>query len=310
MERRNFLKAGISASGLLITNNSFGLENIVGNVKNILDNKNIEGANVKLYDHPSGEMIGEYITDSSGNYTSTITGIKPTLWGDVKRLFTDNPSMKRRVEEITKRTLSSNIIKAEITHLDYHNAVRYFNSGVGDFDAAIANKSFDMEFFDAWARGGKKSLRRWNINPKWYINPANADQTQINLVKEIINVDLTEFTDGFINGIIEETSTERNETGSIYIYWTESGDYYDNHNEVIENNEIKQISTWFSKSNRLRRVYLRQLTQCMGLLNNGVSGKDFWTDDGHYTTQGLEIGKFLYNSKSGNISPDTEPTPV
>ncbi|MDO8623042.1 MAG: hypothetical protein Q7R52_02255 [archaeon] len=294
---------------VLTTTTAFASE--AGRVTNTLTENPVENAKLKFY-NPSGEFIAEYITDSNGVYNPP-TGIEPTRWAEVKRLFTEDMLIKRRdvLKRLSKLSSSSNVLKAEITHQDYHNAVRYFDVSKGNFNATIAPQSFDMGFFDAWARGGQKVLRRWNSSPKFYINTNLAESSQIDLVKKIINVDLTEFTDGFVSATVEETTEQKNERGSILVYWDEKeDDYYGNHKETIENNEIVSASTWFNPKNHLPKIYLRQLTQCLGFLNNGVSGKDFWTNDGHYTQQGLDCGKFLYNSKPGNISPDTNPAPI
>jgi hypothetical protein len=309
MNRRQFLVAGLSSLGLLIPKKSFSLENIFGNVSDILTENPVEGANIRISNCPSGEIIGEYITDNQGNYTANVTGVNDTmLWGEIKLLFHDENFMNSLARKPAAQQ-NSGIIKAEIIHPNFYNAIRYFDLtkyNGNKLNSKILTKNFDMENFDAWARASGKPLRRWDTNPTWYINPQHATQPQIDMVTEIINVDLVEFTDGFLDVSIKNTSEQKNEPGSIYVHWVEEGDYYANHEETLEDNKITWARTWFTKKNIQRRVYLRQLTQVLGFLNY-PSNKEFYSTNGILTEQGLNFGKFLYNSKAGNISPDTEP---
>jgi hypothetical protein len=113
------------------------------------------------------------------------------------------------------------------------------------------------------------------------------------------------------NPVIEETQTTDNaeESGKFSVYWVETGDYYGNHHERLENNNIISASTWFLKSNHLRRIFLRQLTQGLGFVNN-ASGNEFYTTDGHYTPQCLDMLSVLCSMNSGNISPDIDSAPI
>ncbi|MDO8516644.1 MAG: hypothetical protein Q7S33_00820 [Nanoarchaeota archaeon] len=306
MKRRDVLKiGGIGFLDLLIPNNVFGLENIVGNIKDVLVSKPVEGASLKFYNYPEGNFISEYSTDSRGDYYSTITGIESDRWADVKLKFSG--SIK---EEKLLAKPASSYLKAEISHPDYYSAVRYFNLKDRDLDIGLIPKTFDMEFFDAWTRGGKKVLKKWPAPPVWIIDTNNAEQNQIDLVKDIIRIDINPAM-SWGSPIINETTTsdnlEKNE--GFLIYWVSEGDYYGNHHETLENNKIVSASTWFLKSNKLRRVFLRQMTQGIGFVNN-ISGNEFYSDDGHYTSQGLDMLRVLDVMAPGNSSPDSNPAPV
>lgn len=309
MERRGFLKIGGIAGGLIVVpDNLFGLENIVGKISDRIGKNSVEDAVVKIYNYPSNESVAEYITDSNGNYNLTATGVKYDLWKNVKILFDERQENKI---SIAKRA-SSNIIKAEITHPDYQDAVRYFNSLGDNFDTTIVPKSFDMTSFDSWTRTKSDGIQRWLKQPEvWKINVALAERQYVDLVKEIISEDIINAM-GWSNPIIEEIRTANNveEKGKYLVSWTtEDKDSYGNHHESLNGNEIISASVWFLPSNKERRIFLRQLTQSLGFVRNTSSYK-FYTEKGYYTPEGLEMMTILNSMNLGNISPDTDPAPV
>jgi hypothetical protein len=303
MERRDFLKiAGLSSMGLFIPSKTFSLENIIGNVKDVLSENPVEGANIKLYNYPSGEFIREYISNSNGDYYLSTTKVNSTPWRDVKLLFRDVLAKK------INKPSSSDIVRAEIIHQDYHNATRYFDSKGNNFDTSIIPASFDMDIFDSWARTKGKGLQKWVNQPEWDINVAGAERGYIDLVKEIISNDISQAMK-WNNPIVREVETNENigKIGKYVVYWTdEDNDNYGNHEEILDGNEIISASTWFLKSNKTKRIFLRQLTQGLGFVRN-TSDREFYTSDGNYNQNGLDMLTVLCSMKKGTISPDTEP---
>jgi len=314
MEKRNFLKMGGLAIVSLVFNpisTAFGLEGVVGKVSDKLNKNPIEGANLKLYSYPEKDFIAEYTTDSSGNYNPTNTGVKSTFYLKVKKLYDGILEDEEKAMKVAKRA-SSGIIKVDITHEDYVDAIRYFDSLGNNFDATIAPKSFDMSSFDSWTRSTGKGLQKWGKKPDWKINVAGAERTYVDLVKEIISNDIT-YAMNWNNPIIQEIETAENieEPGKYLVYWTdEDKDNYGNHNENLSNNnEIISASTWFLKSNKMRRIFLRQLTQGLGFVRN-TSSYEFYTPEGYYTPQGKDMLTVLCSMNAGNISPDTDSAPA
>lgn len=293
--------------GLFIPNTILSLESIIGNVKDVLSENPVEGANVNLYNYPSGEFIGGYVSDSNGDYNLSITGIEPIPWIDVKLLFRNVTAKK------INKPSSSDIVRAEIIHQDYHNATRYFDSKGNNFDTSIIPVSFDMDIFDSWARTKGKGLQKWVNQPEWEINVVGAKREYIDLVKEIIYNDISQAMK-WNNPLVREVETNENigKIGKYVVYWvdkSEDDDNYGNHEEILDGSEIISASTWFLKSNKTKRIFLRQLTQGLGFVRN-TSDREFYTSDGNYNQNGLDMLKVLCSMKKGTISPDIEPLPL
>jgi len=312
--RRDFLKlTGITAASV-VASTAFGLDGVVGNVKDVLTQKPVENASLEIYSHPENDLIAKYLTDSNGNYNLTATGVKPYSWKNFKRLFSNEQSediqIKREARKIAKKALSDRFVRAEIVHPDHHPARRYFDSRGNNFDTTIIPSEVDMQYFDTWTRAKGKGLQKWLIVPRLKINTYRAEPKYVDLIKEIISDDI--FNAMKWKGIfIEETESVNNveQEGEYLIYWgMGTGDYSGNHNETLRGNEIISASAWFYEPNKLRRVFLKTLTQGLGLVRN-PSGNEFYTSDGYYTQQGLDMLSVLCSMKPGNISPDTDPVP-
>ncbi len=168
-----------------------------------------------------------------------------------------------------------------------------------------------MELFDMWCRdpslGG--CTQRWEEQPKWYIWTDLPNQEQIDMVEDIINNDLVQFTNGFINNpVIEKNENPPNLNdlnGKIIVMWDKDPSFY--HSEDLDGNRINSarvtLSTYFLE----RRPYLEELTQVLGPRTE-TETRYFWDENG-YLPVGLDIGKILYSRPIGSRSPDIDPEP-
>ena len=212
MKRREFLKAGLTATGLLIPNKASGLEVIAnGKIIDTLSEAPVENAKLSFYSYPGNELISEHMTNSNGEYNTVPIAVGYDKWMDVKKLYNNNPEFdnlrKIALEKRVAKRANNGILKLEIKHDNYFDAVRYADLSQGEFNTDIIPKTFDMELFDMWCRdpalGG--GTQRWEEQPKWYIitnvldKTIEVEQNKINMAKNIIQNDLVQFTNGFIN---------------------------------------------------------------------------------------------------------------
>ncbi|HDY87114.1 MAG TPA: hypothetical protein ENH82_03240 [bacterium] len=318
MKRKDFIKTGlVTAGGLLLPVKSHVLENTArGKVIDTLSEEPVEGAVLKFYAYPDGNLINEYVTDSDGYYYPDMVGIETITWGEIKRAFKDNnfESLKSKADK-----QSSSWNKVVINHPDYYDAGRYVKSGEL-LDSDIIPLSFDMELFDGGCRP-KGYTERWAEQPEWYVDISptpnkNIEITQdkIDLVKEIINNDLIKFSrqiggGSFINNPKITIGTNRPELGTertINISWNDEN-VSGAHGERLDGKRIYYGSIYFSTNWFRRETYLHELTQVLGVRGE-IQNYNFM-ENGQYTQHGLDSGKILYSRPIGSRSPDEDPIP-
>jgi len=294
MKRRNFIKTGLmTAGGVLIPSESYGSD--IGKIIDSLSEEPVEGAIVDI----NGE---KYVSDSNG-ICKNVVGVEPSIWRDIKLLYNDDAKYKNIERRVGKK--ASDLEVASISHDDYYNAVR--NVDPDNFNIDIIPKSFDMELFDMWCRSISGATQRWKEQPSWYIDTRLANKDQIDLVYEIINNDLVEFSNGFINNpeIKDgEEPPEYGELGKIVIIWKDEGGP-GAHAEWINNNEIYAGAVRFNLIKPTIWTYLQELTQVLGARTETETR--YFFDENGYLESGLQIGKILYSRAIGSKSPDTDP---
>jgi len=282
-----------------------------GRIIDTFSEKPVEGVKLQFFAYPAGNLIHEYMTDSSGYYYREIIQEKKLTTKLINLIF-------RGSEQKSYKTYTG-WFKVIFSHPGYYRAVRY-SKGMNVLNTDIIPLTFDMELFDMWCRAspqGSIPLQRWIEKPKWFIYTGPAigsdieiTREKIDLVKEIIQKDLVKFTHGFINGAHIEEGEETqldNLEGWVLIYWSDTGgpgyhSVYVNGNIIFS--AIVQLSTtWF-----YRRTYLGELTKILGLTHD-VDTLNIWNNDGYYLPEGYDVGKILYSRPHGSMSPDEDPAP-
>jgi len=324
MKRREFLKAGLITALGLIPNKASGLEVIAnGKIIDTLSETPVENARLKFYSYPGNGLLKECATNSSGEYSTVPVGIGYDKWMDIKKLYNDdNEFDKLRKNTINKKVAKradNNWAKVLINHDNYFDAGRYVDLSKNEFNTDIIPKTFDMELFDMWCRdpalGG--CTQRWEEQPKWYIDTSPAygsdkevTQDKIDLVKEIINNDLVQFSNEFINAPYIEGGREPptfGTNGLVLISWDDTGGP-GVHAEWLDKNKIYAGAILFNTTGPDRLVYLEELTQVLGP-RTGSETRNFWDENGRYLPVAYDIGKVLYSRPIGSRSPDIDPEP-
>jgi len=321
MKRREFIKAGLITAGaglaeFMFPSESNGLESMIsGRIMDTLSESPVYGAKLKFYDS-NNNLVFEAESDENGIFPTGVA-VGDDKWIDVKKLFNNAPEFnnlrKIALEKRVAKRADNGILKLEIKHDDYFDAVRYVDLSKSEFNSDIIPKSFDMELFDMWCRdpflGG--CIQRWEEQPKWYIWTDMANEEQIDLVKEIINNDLVQFSNGFINApVIEKNENPPNLNdlnGKVIVMWDNSGGP-GFHYEDLDGNKIYSGGVQFNLTGPLRVVYLEELTQVLGPRTE-TETRNFWDASGQYLPVAKDIGKILFKKPIGSKSPDIDPTP-
>ena len=328
-------KEGDSGNGKPISTNRTAkpvLEEIAlsGQITNVLTGESVSDADLKVWEYLGdgevGDLLGEYKTGSDGFYNKS-SSVEPNSWGRVKLLLKDLV--------VRKKPITTDWVKIEITHPDYYDpAVRYFNLGEGEeFDANIIpvhdvevydNRLWEIEEIDFMELANwrvrsppfaEKPFERWVKPPKWYIdtNPAygsgvEVTRDKIDLVYEIIQNELVDFTNGFFdNPYIEEGINPPKGIGWVTVKWKDLG-VIGYHAEFIDGNEIVAGVVGFWTLSKERETYLQELTQVSGLTSE-MERKTVWDKEGYYIDSAFELGKWIYSRPLGNMNPDIDSAP-
>jgi len=321
MKRREFIKAGLTVGGLLIPSKAESLEVIAnGKIIDTLSEQPVENAKLSFYSYPENELISEHMTNSNGEYNTVPIAVGYDKWIDIKKLFNDNPEFdnlrKIALEKRVAKRANNGILKLEIKHDNYFDAVRYIDLSKNEFNTDIISKTFDMELFDMWCRSINGCTQRWEEQPKWYIDVSPAygsdkevTQDKIDLVREIIQDDLIKFTNSFISNPHIEEGREppiSNPNGWIFVNWDDNyiGSGY--HSEELNGNKIYSGLVAFSTRWFERDTYIEELTQVLGPRTE-TETRYFWDlETGVYLPIAKDIGKILFKRPIGSRSPDVD----